>query len=331
MTFGKFALIFLNLVSDPKILGNRLSVTKKTASPIIEEQTTYTGTMCEFVSGNPNNSHECHFSFSADGFIFKLYGYSRTTRQATSALKILKTSGKHLARQAQKNLLLVILCIATTSIFLLISFPKLPTRIDLGDYEMPFVLATVFPMAGIWYYWKKYHDIKMGIEGENMVTQVLESKLNDDYYLVNDVLYINDRGNKENIDHIVLGPKGVFAIETKHYRGKVTCKGSFWQVPFPFGRSPSSQAKGNASWVNKAIKASGVFETLKVWVEPIVVFSNPDVELETIDTEVEVVTLDKLVNSITSYDNGYSFSPEQLKLVGEGILKQVSHATKESE
>jgi len=254
-----------------------------------------------------------------------------TTRQATFALKILKPSGKYLARQAQKSLLLVILCIATASILLLISLPKLPTRIDLGDYEGSFVLATVLPLVGIFYYWKKYHDIKMGVEGENMVTQVLKSKLNDNYYLVNDVLYINDRGNKENIDHVVLGPKGVFAIETKHYRGKVTCKGSFWQVPFPFGRSPSSQAKGNAYWVNKTIKASGVFETLKVWVQPIVVFSNPDVELEVIHPEVEVVTLDKLVNSITSYDNGYSFSPEQLKLMGEGILKQVSQATKESE
>ena len=165
-----------------------------------------------------------------------------------------------------------------------------------------------------------------------MVTQVLKSKLNDDYYLVNDVLYINDKGNKENIDHVVLGPKGVFAIETKHWGGKVTCKGSYWQVPFPFGRSPSSQAKGNAVWVRNAIKASGIFETLNLWVKPIVVFSNPDVELDVIDPEVEVVTLDKLVNSITSYDDkGYNFSPEQLRLMGEEILKQASHSIKQSE
>jgi hypothetical protein len=246
-------------------------------------------------------------------------------------LRILKTSGKHLERQAQKSLLLAILCIAILSVLVLISAPKLPTRIDLGNYEMSFALAMVFPIIGIWYYWRRYHTWKMGIEGENKVTQVLKSKLDDGYYLVNDVLYINDRGNKENIDHVVLGPNGIFAIETKHYSGKITCKGSYWQVPFPFGRSPSSQAKGNASWVSKAIKVSGVFETLKVWVEPIVVFSNPDVRLEIIDPEVEVVTLDKLVNSITSYDKfGYNFSPEQLKLIGQGILKQASQAIKQS-
>ena len=257
--------------------------------------------------------------------------YSRTTKRVTTALKILKPSGKHLERQAQKSLLLAILCIAALSILLLISLPKLPTRIDLGDYEAALALTMVFPMIGAWYYWRSYRSSKMGSIGENMVTQVLKSKLNDEYCLINDVLYINDRGNKENIDHVVLGPNGIFALETKHYSGKVTCNRSYWQVPFPFGRSPSTQAKGNAYWVNKAIKASRVFETLKIWVEPIVVFSNPDVELEVIDPEVEVVKLDRLANSIMSYNNGYSYSPEQLKLMGDGILKQASPAKRQSE
>ena len=214
---------------------------------------------------------------------------------------------------------------------LLVSLPKLPTRIDLGDYEGAFALAMVFPAIGIWYYWRRYRTRIMGSTGENMVTQVLKSGLSDEYYLLDDVLYINDRGNKENIDHVVLGPNGIFAIETKHYGGKVTCRRSYWQVPFPFGRSPSTQAKGNAYWVNRAIKASGVSEASRVWVEPIVVFSNPDVELDVMDPEVEVVKLDKLVNSITSYDKGYLFSPEQLKLMGEGILEQASGAIKQSE
>jgi hypothetical protein len=264
------------------------------------------------------------------GLIFKLCGYQCRTRQASTTLKILKASGKYLERQAQKSLLSTIFCIVATLILLLISVPRLPTRIDLGDYEMSITLAMVFPMIGIWYYWRKYRTAKIGVEGENMVTQVLKSKLKDDYYLVNDVLYVNDRGYKENIDHVVLGPNGIFAIETKHYSGKVTCKGSYWQVPFPFGRSPSSQAKGNAYWVKKAIDTSG-FETFRVWVEPIVVFSNPDVELEIVDPEVEVVRLDELVNSITSYDNGYSFSPERLKLIGEKILKQASNAIRQYE
>jgi hypothetical protein len=236
-------------------------------------------------------------------------------------LKIIKSSGKHLERQAQKSLGLAVLCIVAISILVLISFP-LPTRIDLGDYEAAFALAIVFPVIGVLYYSRRYSTYKMGAEGETRVAQVLTSKLGDDYYLVNDLVYTNERGNKENIDHVVLGPNGVFAIETKNYGGKVSYKNGYWQLPFPSGRSPSSQAKGNASWVNRAINARGTFGILEVWVEPIVVFSNPDVELEVIDPEIEAVNLPKLVDLITSYDNGYSFSAEQLRQMGEGILKQ---------
>ena len=239
-------------------------------------------------------------------------------------LKILKPSGKYLERQAQRSLLLAILCITTTLVLILVLTPKLPTRIDFGDYAVPLAIAITLPIIGFWHYWRGYMSSKMGIEGEKRVTQFLQSKLSDDYYLINDVLYLNRKGWKENIDHIVLGPNGVFAIETKHYSGNVACKGSYWQVPFPFGRSPSSQAMGNAFWVNEAIKASHVL-TLNVWVEPIVVFSNPHAKLEIIDPEIEVVTLDKLADSIILYNNGYNFSPEQLRLMGEGILKRAPH------
>jgi len=251
------------------------------------------------------------------------------TRQATTALKVLKTLDKYLERQAQKSLLMTVLCIGTVSVMLLLSVPKLPTRINLGDYEIAFALAMVFPIAGIWHYWRRYRTNKMGSTGENMVAQVLESNLGDDYYLMNNVLYANDRGNKEDIDHVVLGPNGIFSVETKHYQGKVTCRRGYWRVSFPLRRTPSSQAKSNAYWVNKAIKASGAFEAWKVWVEPIAVFSNPDVELDVTDPEVTVVTLDKLVNFVTSYDEGYSYSSEQLERMGEGILKQASNSIKQ--
>jgi len=138
--------------------------------------------------------------------------------------------------------------------------------------------------------------------------------------------FLRALGNKENVDHVVLGPTGIFAIETKDYRGKITCKGSYWAVPFPYGRSSSGQAKGNAYWVKKTIDGSGVSETLKValYVKPIAVFSNPDVELITIDPEVDVVKLDELAESITAYSR-YDFSIEQLKAMGNAITTQAQN------
>ena len=60
----------------------------------------------------------------------------------------------------------------------------------------------------------------IGAEGERLTGRVLD-KL--DGYVV-----LHDRkipGSKANIDHIAIGPGGVFVIETKNYKGEVTIQG----------------------------------------------------------------------------------------------------------
>jgi hypothetical protein len=237
---------------------------------------------------------------------------------------LLSPSGDFLRKRAQRSLTMAIICeIAVVLIVVLSSYPRLPIHTWLGNFDTTLAVTAVFPTLGAYHYHNVYRRTKQGMEGEKRVIEFLKSKFDDSYFLINDVVYVNQKGNKENIDHIVLGSNGIIAIETKDYRGKITCKGSYWAVPFPYGRSPSSQAKGNAYWVKKAIDASGVSETLKIalYVKPIVVFSNPDVELETIDPDVEVVKLDELADSIMSH-RGYDFSVDQLKTMGNVIIEQ---------
>lgn len=252
--------------------------------------------------------------------------YLRTIRQVAFALEILPSpSGDFPRKRAQRSLSMAIICeIAWVLIVVLSSYPRLPVHAWLGDFDTTVAVTAFIPALGAYHYYNVYRRTKQGVEGEKRVIEFLRSKFNDSYFLTNDVVYVNERGNKENIDHIVLGPNGIFAIETKDYRGKITCKKGYWAVPFPYGRSPSSQARGNAYWVKKAIDASGVAEPLKIWVEPIVVFSNPDVELEAIDPDVEVVKLDELADSIKSY-KGYDFSVDQLKAMGNAIIKQAQN------
>ena len=62
--------------------------------------------------------------------------------------------------------------------------------------------------------------IKRGREGEIKNSDRLERGLDDDYYIINDIdLSIGKK--KSQIDHIVLGPNGIFVIETKNWRGKL--------------------------------------------------------------------------------------------------------------
>ena len=68
--------------------------------------------------------------------------------------------------------------------------------------------------------------------------------LSDDYVrFLNDLMLPDGRGN---VDHLVMGPNGLFAIETKNYSSFVKCAGDDWFVNGKKIRSLSKQAKRNA-------------------------------------------------------------------------------------
>ena len=63
-----------------------------------------------------------------------------------------------------------------------------------------------------------------GLYSEILVTEYLK-ELDDSYYLINDIILPNSYGN---IDHILLGPNGIFVIESKHFEGEIRCNGDNW-------------------------------------------------------------------------------------------------------
>lgn len=61
----------------------------------------------------------------------------------------------------------------------------------------------------------KMRKLCQGIDGEKYVSQIIERDLlSDGYRVVHDIPF-ETRGRKFNIDHLVIGPNGVFCIETK--------------------------------------------------------------------------------------------------------------------
>src|SRR5207247_8987829 len=73
-------------------------------------------------------------------------------------------------------------------------------------------------------YWLGASNTRKGLEGEQNVASEL-SYLNDEFLLLNDVMLPGGRGN---IDHILIGPTGVFVLETKNFSGKYVCYGDRW-------------------------------------------------------------------------------------------------------
>lgn len=67
--------------------------------------------------------------------------------------------------------------------------------------------------------------LKAGLEGEQLVATELGRELNDDWVLLRG--YHNRRGE---IDQLLLGPRGVVAIEVKNINGTVHCAGDRWRI-----------------------------------------------------------------------------------------------------
>lgn len=91
-----------------------------------------------------------------------------------------------------------------------------------------------------------------GARGEERVAWMLR-QLPDRYHVFNDFI-----AGSAHVDHVVVGPAGVFAIETKNWRGQVTVEDDHilvdGQLP---SRSPLSQVLREAALVKSTLAKAG--------------------------------------------------------------------------
>jgi hypothetical protein len=231
-------------------------------------------------------------------------------------MKILKDTGNYLKSKARLYFLLAIFCFVVFGMLFVSSFHISPLYIDVGDYAVARSIFMVIPLLMGWYWWRQYRSFKKGFEGEKKVTELLRSNLPDDYYLINDVTTKDGHGN---IDHVFLSPRKIFVIETKNWKGKLTCYGDQWSTNMG---NPSRQARINAVRIRKIIQSLERFKHARIWVEPIVVFANPDVELNLKNITVQVKKLNEILYYLITTKGKRQFSTEELDLIGEEILRQ---------
>ncbi|NYT04846.1 MAG: NERD domain-containing protein [Methanomicrobiales archaeon] len=144
----------------------------------------------------------------------------------------------------------------------------------------------------------KHRAYAAGIRGENAVGSVL-SAFDDRWYLFNSVCLPGADGD---IDHVLVGPKGVFVLETKNYAGFIACRQDAWYRKvrerwIPLGRSPSRQAKYNATVLARFLREKNLGE----WVYAVIVFANPAMKSIIEDSTVDIVYRDELTRHILSY------------------------------
>ena len=236
-------------------------------------------------------------------------------------MRKIKGSSSYLKNQVRKNLAKAALsAIIFATIFAILIYEILSTfQVDmLEEAGLVFLLA---PLATFYFYLRKYHIYRGGWHGEKEVSTLLSHTLSNDYYLLND-LYLRDGGG--DIDHIVLGPNGVFVLETKNWNGSISCNGDEWQRMGKrnFSGSPSRQVKRNAARIKQIFDNSPDLKSLSIWVEGIVVLTNNHATLHFNNPTVPILKLSQLPNYIAEFRSSRSLSDEQLETIGKEIIKQ---------
>jgi hypothetical protein len=139
---------------------------------------------------------------------------------------------------------------------------------------------------------KQIENYRKGQEGEDQVVEVMRQNLDGDWTLFRNVTLPGR--NKADIDAVLVGPPGVYALEIKTLTGEYRNIGEHWEVRAGkwklFRSSPSRQAQDNAVRLSNFFKADGFTQ----WVTPVVVWANRESPLSVENPTVAVWTFDRL-------------------------------------
>ena len=181
-----------------------------------------------------------------------------------------------------------------------------------------YVIIAVVVGGAIILKWWYSSPIYKGKEGESRVHNIL-MQLPDDYVILDDIVLQTNRGTTQ-IDHIVVSKYGVFAIETKNYRGEiygddnrkewtqmiitdVTYTKKWWKtytyVTKNHFYNPVKQSLGHAFRIKELLTA---FPHVKI--VPIVVFAG-DAVLSNVDSRHHVIYEKNLLDVIGGYRTIY--------------------------
>ena len=163
---------------------------------------------------------------------------------------------------------------------------------------------------------KRKRDVRRINIGEEEVNNIL-NKINR-YKLLSDIM-IEGKNGTSQIDHILIGRKGIFVIETKDYSGLIYGDeySKYWtQIINRTSNkfyNPIRQNYGHIKALEKCIKRKGVFISL-------VVFTNKS-KLKKVKTDTPVLQLNKLKRFIKRYKSDVKLSKKEIDEIYNYIKK----------
>lgn len=136
---------------------------------------------------------------------------------------------------------------------LIVWFFGIPNPVIIIIACVPFIVFALSRLKGA----KRHiHNLKQGRNGERYVGQLLEQMRPYGYHVFHDVT-----GPSFNLDHVLVGPGGIFIIETKTWsknstRGTLNyVEGSLVLNGKVLKKSPIDQVKASARWLHNELRS----------------------------------------------------------------------------
>lgn len=181
------------------------------------------------------------------------------------------------------------------------------------------VIALLFVVWQFRKYWPRVASLKLAEDGEKAVGQFLEKLREQGYAVFHDIV-----GQGFNVDHILIGPAGVFTVETKTWRKPQTGSSRIrfdgqaltadgWSPE----RNPVVQAKAQAHWI-KGVLAESTGKSFAV--RPVIVFPGWFVESQR-NTRSDIWVLEP--KALPAF-----LAQEKMQLVPEDIKLAVFHLSR---
>jgi len=180
----------------------------------------------------------------------------------------------------------------------------------------------------------KLQNYRLGFDGERYVATELEPLIAKGYRVFHDFVFDRNPGGDKttfNIDHIAVGPEGVFAIETKARR-KPREAGPDGQAPhkvifrngklrFPSGYetdAPLTQAQRNAATLSKWLTGS---RNAPVIVTPVVTLPGWYIDRQS-QTDFPLLSSKNLAKSLARMNQGPALQPSEIQQISDRIEDQ---------
>lgn len=143
-------------------------------------------------------------------------------------------------------------------------------------------------------------------EAKGAVARLLDEKLANDHYVLNDLHLIVGR-EKCWIDHLVVAPSGMFVLNTLNWDGKIvgdTGKGAHtWKIRAPDGNIRPARNPVGRALRERRILCNWLKGTNLIWerVFPLVVLAHPNAEIQVTNAERRVLTPEQAVTFINDF------------------------------